>query len=50
MTEIPADLRYSKDHLWACPDGCASPVRVGVTDFYESLEFSYRLIKVLAGP
>src|SRR5258708_22487363 len=24
--------------------------RVGVTDFYQSLEFSYRLIKVLAGP
>jgi acetylornithine deacetylase/succinyl-diaminopimelate desuccinylase-like protein len=24
--------------------------RVGVTDFYEALEFSYRLMKVLAGP
>jgi acetylornithine deacetylase/succinyl-diaminopimelate desuccinylase-like protein len=24
--------------------------RVGVTAFYESLEFSYRLMKVLAGP
>ena len=33
MTDIPADLRYSKDHLWARPDEGAGPVRVGVTDF-----------------
>jgi glycine cleavage system H protein len=33
MTDIPADLRYSKDHLWARPAGSAGPVRVGVTDF-----------------
>ena len=33
MTDIPADLRYNSDHLWArvLPDG--STVRVGVTDF-----------------
>ena len=31
MPEIPADLRYSKDHLWARPG--TGPVRVGVTDF-----------------
>jgi glycine cleavage system H protein len=32
MSDIPADLRYSTDHLWARPsaDGL---VRVGVTDF-----------------
>ena len=33
MTDIPADLRYSKDHLWARPDDGAGQVRVGVTDF-----------------
>jgi glycine cleavage system H protein len=32
MTDTSADLRYSKDHLWARP-GAASLVRVGVTDF-----------------
>src|ERR1700741_4525413 len=32
MPDIPADLRYSADHLWAraAPSGV---VRVGVTDF-----------------
>jgi glycine cleavage system H protein len=33
MPEIPADLRYSKDHLWARPGADTSLVRVGVTDF-----------------
>jgi glycine cleavage system H protein len=33
MTDIPADLRYSKDHLWARPGTGTSLVRVGVTDF-----------------
>jgi glycine cleavage system H protein len=33
MTDIPADLRYSKDHLWARPDEATGRVRVGVTDF-----------------
>jgi glycine cleavage system H protein len=33
MPEIPADLRYSKDHLWARPGADAGLVRVGVTDF-----------------
>ena len=33
MTDIPADLRYSKDHLWARPDAGTGLVRVGVTDF-----------------
>ena len=33
MPDVPADLRYSKDHLWARPDGDAGRVCVGVTDF-----------------
>lgn len=33
MPEIPAGLRYSKDHLWARAGAGAGLVRVGVTDF-----------------
>ena len=33
MPDIPADLSYSKDHLWARPGAGAGLVRVGVTDF-----------------
>jgi glycine cleavage system H protein len=33
MSDIPADLRYSQDHLWVKPDRGAGLVRVGVTDF-----------------
>ena len=33
MSEIPADRRYSQDHLWAQPGPGADLVRVGVTDF-----------------
>ena len=33
MPDIPADLRYSNDHLWARPDAGTGLVRVGVTDF-----------------
>jgi glycine cleavage system H protein len=33
MTDIPADLRYSKDHLWARSGAGTGLVRVGVTDF-----------------
>ena len=32
MSDIPADLRYSTDHLWVLP-GADGLVRVGVTDF-----------------
>jgi glycine cleavage system H protein len=32
MSDIPADLRYSTDHLWVRP-GTDGLVRVGVTDF-----------------
>jgi glycine cleavage system H protein len=33
MPDIPADLRYSQDHLWARPDDGSGLVRVGITDF-----------------
>ena len=33
MTDIPADLRYSQDHLWARSGAGTGLVRVGVTDF-----------------
>ena len=32
MSDIPADLRYSTDHLWVRPEA-GGLVRVGVTDF-----------------
>jgi glycine cleavage system H protein len=32
MSDIPADLRYSTDHLWV-RSGAGGLVRVGVTDF-----------------
>jgi glycine cleavage system H protein len=33
MSDIPVDLRYSKDHLWVRVDAGTSLVRTGVTDF-----------------
>ena len=33
MTDIPSDLRYSGDHLWARVLDDGGTVRVGVTDF-----------------
>jgi hypothetical protein len=33
MTDIPASLRYSNDHLWARADAGTGVVRIGVTDF-----------------
>jgi len=33
MPDIPADLRYSADHLWVRPGPGTSVVRAGVTDF-----------------
>jgi glycine cleavage system H protein len=33
MSDIPADLRYSPDHLWVRPGTGGGLVRVGVTDF-----------------
>ncbi|HEY1321856.1 MAG TPA: glycine cleavage system protein GcvH [Streptosporangiaceae bacterium] len=33
MSDIPADLRYSQEHLWVRPEPGGGLVRVGVTDF-----------------
>jgi glycine cleavage system H protein len=33
LSEIPADLRYSQDHLWARRDAGTGRARVGITDF-----------------
>ena len=33
MPDIPADLKYSQDHLWARSDAGTALVRIGVTDF-----------------
>jgi len=33
MHNIPADLKYGPDHLWARADSASGLVRVGVTDF-----------------
>lgn len=33
MSDIPADLRYSRDHLWVRRVQSDSLIRVGVTDF-----------------
>ena len=33
MPDIPADLKYSQDHLWARSDAGTGLVRIGVTDF-----------------
>jgi glycine cleavage system H protein len=33
MPEVPADLQYSRAHLWVRVDAGASLVRAGVTDF-----------------
>jgi glycine cleavage system H protein len=33
MSDIPADLRYSRDHLWIRAGAGTGLVRVGVTDF-----------------
>ncbi len=33
MPDVPADLRYSRDHLWVRLEAGTSLVRAGVTDF-----------------
>jgi glycine cleavage system H protein len=33
MSDIPTELRYGKDHLWARRDPAGHLVRIGVTDF-----------------
>ena len=36
MPDVPADLRYSQDHLWVRPGADRSLIRVGLTDFAQS--------------
>ena len=33
MTDIPAELAYSQDHMWVRSDAGSGLVRIGVTDF-----------------
>ena len=33
MTDIPAELAYSQDHMWVRSDASTGLVRIGVTDF-----------------
>jgi glycine cleavage system H protein len=33
MSEIPADLHYSEDHLWVRPDAATGMALVGITDY-----------------
>jgi glycine cleavage system H protein len=33
MSEVPADLKDSENHLWARPGAGVSRIRAGVTDF-----------------
>lgn len=33
MSEIPADLRYTKEHEWVAPAGKALTFRMGITDY-----------------
>jgi glycine cleavage system H protein len=33
MSEIPADLRYSEDHLWVRSDSAQSTAQIGITDY-----------------
>ena len=33
MPDVPTELRYSQDHLWARPGGGDGLIRIGVTDF-----------------
>jgi glycine cleavage system H protein len=33
MSDIPADLKFSEDHLWARPAAGNGKIRVGVSDF-----------------
>jgi glycine cleavage system H protein len=37
MPDIPADLRYSNDHLWVRPGHGTGPIRAGVTDHAQQL-------------
>jgi glycine cleavage system H protein len=33
MTQIPAELQYTKEHEWVAPTESAGTIRMGITDF-----------------
>ena len=33
MSNIPADLKYTKEHEWVAPTATAGTIRMGITDF-----------------
>ncbi|CAN2199436.1 GcvH Glycine cleavage system H protein (lipoate-binding) [Candidatus Nanopelagicaceae bacterium] len=33
MSNIPSDLRYTKEHEWVAPSGAAFTFRMGITDY-----------------
>jgi glycine cleavage system H protein len=33
MSQIPADLQYTKEHEWVAPTSEATTIRMGITDF-----------------
>lgn len=36
MSNIPADLQYTKEHEWVAPTALPSTIRMGITDFAQS--------------
>lgn len=33
MSQIPAELQYTKEHEWVAPSSTAGTIRMGITDF-----------------
>ena len=33
MSQIPAELQYTKEHEWVAPSATAGTIRMGITDF-----------------
>jgi glycine cleavage system H protein len=33
MSQIPAELEYTKEHEWVAPTATAGTIRMGITDF-----------------
>ena len=33
MSQIPAELQYTKEHEWVAPTSTAGTIRIGITDF-----------------
>jgi len=36
MSQIPAELHYTKEHEWVAPTGTALRVRIGITDYAQA--------------